>query len=59
MPPLALEPPGHAEQAFEFCIVYFVLCSVALLLLPKRWMRRLIQVAFHLRSDSRIDGEVQ
>lgn len=44
---------------FGFCIAYLLLVSLVLLALPHKWLRRVIQVAFHLRDDSRIDGEVR
>ncbi len=47
-PPLPLEPPGPVEQVFSFCLAYFLLLSVVLLALPQKWVRRLIQIAFHL-----------
>jgi hypothetical protein len=46
------------EQVFLFCIAYLLLLSLALLALPQKWVRRMAQIAFHLR-DSGIDGEVR
>jgi len=51
MPPLPLEPPGPAEQVFSFCIAYLLLLSLVLLALPQKWMRRVIEIAFHLRGS--------
>jgi hypothetical protein len=47
-----VELPGPVEQAFSFCLVYLLLLSMILLVLPKTWMRRVIQIAFHLRTTS-------
>jgi len=58
-PPGPMDSPGSVEQVFVFCIAYFVLLSLALLLLPQKWMRRVIQVAFRLHGDSRMDEEVR
>jgi hypothetical protein len=59
MPPSPLEPPGPIEQALSFCVVYLLLLSVGLLALPQKWAHRIVQIALHLRGDSRIDGEVR
>ena len=61
-PPPSSDPvdfPGPIEQALSFCVVYLLLLSVGLLALPQKWSRRVVQIALHLRSDSRIDGEVR
>jgi hypothetical protein len=47
------------EQAISFCLVYLLFLSLVLLALPQKLMRRVIQIAFHLRSRSRIDGEIR
>lgn len=60
MPPSPLEPPGPVEHAFvAFCIAYFVLLSLVLLVLPQKLMRRIIQIAFHACGESRTDGDVR
>ena len=58
-PPGPIDIPGPVEQVFSFCVVFLLLLSMVLLVLPRKWLRRVIQVAFHLRGDSRIDGEVR
>jgi hypothetical protein len=59
MPPSPLEPPGPLDQVFAFCIAYLLLLSVGLLALPQKLARRVVQIALHLRGDSRLDGEVR
>ncbi len=49
IPPLPLEPPGPVEQVFSFCIAYLLLLSLVLLVLPQKWMRRIVQIAFYKR----------
>jgi hypothetical protein len=34
------------EQFFDFCSTYFLLLGWVLLALPRRWCRRVIQIAF-------------
>ncbi len=61
-PPPPSEPvdlPGPIEQAFSFCVLYLLLLSVGLLVLPQKWAHRIVQIALHLRGDSRIDGEIR
>jgi len=43
--------PGPVEQALSFCFVYLLLLSLVLLVIPKKWMRRLIHIAFHSRVE--------
>ncbi len=50
-PPGPIDVPGPVEQAILFCLVYFLFLSLVLLVLPKRWMRRVIQIAFRLRGS--------
>jgi hypothetical protein len=49
---------GPVEQMVAFCVVYLLLLSIVLLALPEKWAGRLIQVAFHLRSE-KVDGEIR
>ncbi len=50
-PPRPIDAPGPVEQAILFCLVYFLFLSLVLLVLPRKWMRRVIQIAFHLRGS--------
>ena len=44
LPPPSDVAPGPVEP-ISFCVVYLLFLSLALLVLPKKWMRRLIQIA--------------
>ena len=59
IPPLPLEPPGSVEQMFLFCLAYLLLLSLVLLTLPEKWVRQVARLAFRLRGDSGMDGEVR
>ncbi len=50
-PSPAVDFPGPIEQAFDFCVVFLLMLSVGLLLLPQNLARRIVQIAFHLRGS--------
>ena len=47
-PPEPIVAHGPLERVFDFCIAYLLLVSIVLLVLPRQWARRVIQIALHL-----------
>ncbi len=50
-PPEPIDVPGPVEQVLLFGLAYLLLLSLALLVLPKKLVRRVIQIAFHKRVE--------
>jgi len=52
IPPLSgdLPVPDAVQQVFTFCVCYLFLLSLLLLVVPQKWMRRVVQIALHLRG---------
>jgi hypothetical protein len=53
-PPLGPIEFGPVGQAFMFCIAILLLVSLVLPILPRQWLRRIVQVAFRLRRDEEL-----
>jgi hypothetical protein len=44
--------PHLTSQVFSFRIAYLLLLFLVLLVLPQKWLRRIVRVAFHLEAWS-------
>ncbi len=45
--------PGPAEAFFCFMVGYLLLLSLPLLVIPENWRKTIIEVAFHLKGETK------
>jgi hypothetical protein len=57
LPPGTGYTPGPVGQVFVFVVCCLIFVSLFLLVLPKKWLDTIIEIAFHLPKINRSKGD--